>query len=103
MDGGLEGVWACETGPEAHDGATGERARRHREAGAGGLAGPPGRHGRIARSWARAVEQYYIEMYREFMGSDLMNRINSISPRNPYYDMAREWAEGYLRKNGMIL
>ena len=50
-----------------------------------------------------AVEQYYIEMYREFMGSDLMNRINSISPRNPYYDMAREWAEGYLRKNGMIL
>ena len=37
------------------------------------------------------------------MGSDLMNRINSISPRNPYYDMAREWAEGYLRRNGMIL
>ena len=31
-----------------------------------------------------------------------MNRINSISPWNPYYAMAREWAEGYLRRNGRM-
>ena len=31
------------------------------------------------------------------MGSDLMNRINGIGPRNPYCDMARERAGGRPR------
>lgn len=45
----------------------------------------------LTRNQARAVEQYFIEN-----GPSELNKINSISPNNKYYQDAMNWARGYL-------
>lgn len=45
----------------------------------------------LTRNQARAIEQYYIEN-----GSNALNKINSISPNNKYYQDAMNWAKQYL-------
>ena len=41
----------------------------------------------LTRNQARAIEQYYIEN-----GPNDLNKINSISPNNKYYEDAMKWA-----------
>jgi len=48
-------------------------------------------HEGLTRNQARAIEQYYIEN-----GPSALNKINSISSSNIYYQAAMNWAEGYL-------
>ena len=45
----------------------------------------------LTRNQARAIEQYYIEN-----GPNALNKINSISPNNKYYQDAMNWAKQYL-------
>ena len=45
----------------------------------------------LPRNQARAIEQYYIEN-----GPNALNKINSISPNNKYYQDAMNWAKQYL-------
>lgn len=45
----------------------------------------------LTRNQARSIEQYYIEN-----GPNKMNKINSISPNNKYYNDALNWAKNYL-------
>jgi len=45
----------------------------------------------LTRNQARAIEQYYIEN-----GPNTLNKVNSISSNNKYYQDARNWAEEYL-------
>ena len=44
----------------------------------------------LTRNQARAIEQYYIEN-----GPNALNKINSISPNNKYYQDAMNWAKQY--------
>lgn len=48
----------------------------------------------LTRNQARAIEQYYIEN-----GPNELNKINSISPKNKFYEDALNWAEEYLGGN----
>ncbi len=45
----------------------------------------------LTRNQARSIEQYYIEN-----GPNDLNKINSISPNNKYYEDAMKWAKNYL-------
>ena len=45
----------------------------------------------LTRNQARSIEQYYIEN-----GPNNLNKINSISPNNKYYEDAMKWAKNYL-------
>ena len=45
----------------------------------------------LTRNQARSIEQYYIEN-----GPNDLNKINSISPDNKYYNDAMNWAKNYL-------
>ena len=45
----------------------------------------------LTRNQARAIEQYYIENC-----PNALNKINSISPNNKYYQDAMNWAKQYL-------
>ena len=45
----------------------------------------------LTRNQARAIEQYFIEN-----GPNDLNKINSISPKNKYYNDAMAWAKQYL-------
>ena len=45
----------------------------------------------LTRNQARAIERYYIEN-----GPNALNKINSISPNNKYYQDAMNWAKQYL-------
>ena len=45
----------------------------------------------LTRNQARAIEQYYINN-----GPNAMNKINSISPKNKYYNDAIRWAEEFI-------
>ena len=45
----------------------------------------------LTRNQARAIEQYFIEN-----GPNELNKINSISPNNKFYQDAMNWAKGYL-------
>lgn len=45
----------------------------------------------LTRNQARAIEQYFIEN-----GPNELNKINSISPKNKYYQDAMNWAKNYL-------
>lgn len=47
----------------------------------------------LTRNQARALEQYFIES-----GPNELNKINSISPHNKYYNDALNWAKDFLTK-----
>ena len=48
----------------------------------------------LTRNQARAIEQFFIEN-----GPNEWNLINSISPKNRFYDQAMQWAESYIKSN----
>lgn len=50
----------------------------------------------VTRGEARAIEQALIKRNPGFL-----NKINSISPKHPYYDEAVGWGEDWLRRNGL--
>ena len=48
----------------------------------------------LTRNQARAIEQYLIENG----DANTLNKINSISPNNIFYDDAKTWAENYINR-----
>ncbi|WP_306746070.1 RHS repeat-associated core domain-containing protein [Saccharothrix yanglingensis] len=52
------------------------------------------RNGSVTRGEARAIEQALISRHKG------ENKINSISPKHPYYDQAVNWGEAWLNRNG---
>lgn len=53
------------------------------------------KHNDSTLNQARAVKQYMIEN-----GNFTLNKINSISKKNPYYKEAMIWAEDYIKIKG---
>lgn len=54
----------------------------------------------LIRGKVRAIEQALI-VRAGGPGGQYLNKINSISPKHPYYNDAVRWGEAWLRKKGL--